>query len=104
MGYYTKYALHWDERVAENERIIDHIEDTEMYYAWTGDQEPCKWYEHDEDLRALSRVFPAVTFFLIGEGEEGVSDVWKKAYRNGKRQVMQGKIVFEVFDPKGKWN
>jgi hypothetical protein len=43
----------------------------------------CKWYKHDDNMKHLSALYPDVTFYLDGEGEEQ-GDVWEKVYENGK--------------------
>lgn len=58
-----------------------------------------KWYEHEQTMRDISRVFPSVLFTLIGEGEES-GDVWRKYFMDGKMQVSKAVISFEDFDEK----
>lgn len=52
----------------------------------------CKWYEHDEDMKALSLKFQDVIFMLHGEGEEE-KDKWNKYYLNGMVQTCNASIV-----------
>lgn len=42
----------------------------------------CKWYSTNEDMEALSKAFPEVTFCLHGEGEER-EDVWDLYCKDG---------------------
>lgn len=60
-------------------------------------EEPCTWYEHEKDMRAMSEKFADVLFTLRGEGEEG-GDIWVKYFLNGKMQVAQAKFVIDDFD------
>lgn len=57
-------------------------------------EEPCKWYDHEKDMKALSVQFPAYAFFLSGEGEEA-GDLWKKYFFQGKMQVAKAKITYD---------
>lgn len=56
-----------------------------------------KWYEHQKDMKAISRAFPDVLFTLSGEGEEA-EDIWKEYYLNGKVQVEKAVITTGKFD------
>ena len=53
-----------------------------------------KWYDHDDDLIALSKKFPDVTFVLYGEGEER-DDNWITYYKNGDYEYCNGRIVYD---------
>lgn len=59
-----------------------------------------KWYDHANDLRAMSVAIPDVLFTLSGEGEES-GDIWKGYALNGKWQKHKAKIVAPPMDPKG---
>lgn len=61
--------------------------------------ESCKWYEHETDMREMSKQFPNILFTMKGEGEES-GDIWRRYYLNGKCQVVQAKLVFDDFDRK----
>jgi len=54
---------------------------------------PIKWYEHDEDMKRLSRHFPDVVFILKGDGED-TGDQWVSYYKNGIMQNFRAKIIF----------
>lgn len=60
-------------------------------------EDSCKWYEHDEHMRQLSKKYPSVVFILHGEGEEQGDD-WFKYYKNGKMQECRAKIIFDEYD------
>jgi hypothetical protein len=57
----------------------------------------CKWYEHEDDMRRFSKLYPHILFELSGEGEES-GDLWKKYFLNGKMQYCKVKMEFEPFD------
>lgn len=59
--------------------------------------EPCKWYEHDKDMKEFSKKYPEYLFTLKGEGEEA-GDMWVKYFLNGKVQTANAKITFDPFD------
>jgi hypothetical protein len=59
--------------------------------------EPCKWYEHEDDMRKFSQLYPFILFEFSGEGEES-GDIWKKYFLNGKMQICSARIEFEPFD------
>lgn len=42
-----------------------------------------KWYEHPEDMEALSKAFPEITFLLHGDGEDK-HDEWDEYWLNGE--------------------
>jgi hypothetical protein len=69
----------------------------EAYYGVLSEGEHCKWYEHDEPMRALSVEFPDRLFTLRGEGEES-GDLWVKYYLNGKCQEAKAEITYAPFD------
>ena len=78
MGYYTHYklALPSDKHMEALREICG----DQVDYLNSG--EGTKWYNHDEDMLALSKRFPDVLFVLDGDGETQ-GDVWRKFYRNG---------------------
>jgi hypothetical protein len=101
MGYNTKYTLTLDqpERVKE---INEHIEALKLFEFelypdrdnWYGES---KWYDHEEDMRKISRIFPDVVFALQGVGEE-YPDIWVKYFQNGKMQSEDAQIYLPSFD------
>jgi len=63
-------------------------------YLWS---DPCKWYNHEKDMREFSRMYPDILFILSGEGEES-GDLWRAYFKNGKMQMTMAKIVYDKFD------
>lgn len=55
------------------------------------------WYDHEDDLKEISAMFPDVLIKLYGEGEDA-KDIWYKYFKGGKVQVCRAKIVFDEFD------
>ena len=92
MGYYTRYELVPLDSVLDVKDIIekirevrgadDEVAETLEYVLNEGST---KWYEHDEDMKAVSLLFPGVLFELSGEGEES-GDLWRTYYKDGKMQ------------------
>lgn len=52
-----------------------------------------KWYEHDDDMNAISLQFPDLYFVLYGEGEEH-GDIWRSFYHNGAHASTHAEIVY----------
>ena len=50
-----------------------------------------KWYDHHEDMEALSKAFPEVTFCLHGDGEEK-HDEWDEYWLNGDCERCQAEV------------
>lgn len=91
MGYYTRYSLSWDDYGLEAEtELAENI----GYNPFDGE---IKWYDHEKDMRTLSKKYPTVLFDLYGEGEE-YPDVWHKYFKNGKMQYCKLIEHFDDFD------
>lgn len=93
MGYYTRYELVQPDMSDELEDAI-HYRDLE--YALI-DENEAKWYDHESDMRELSRRFPNTLFELHGEGEDS-GDIWVKYFKNGKMQSCEARIEFDPYD------
>lgn len=68
----------------------------EMSYCLQPDgnsEERGKWYEHEADLRALSKKYSGVLFTLTVYGEDGSNS--RKYFRDGKMQAVRPE--FPVF-------
>jgi NAD+--asparagine ADP-ribosyltransferase len=61
-------------------------------------KEQCRWYDHEFDMRRVSKHYKDVLFTLKGEGEES-EDLWVKYFLNGKMQTVVARITFDDFDP-----
>ena len=98
MGYSTDYTLTTDcteptgqaeihdalMAIEEAQYALESVDDGVEYETAQG----CKWYEHETDLKRLSKKFPTVTFTLSGEGEEQ-GDVWRTIFRDGKHKTIE---------------
>lgn len=113
MGYYTTYNL-FAHPVSDPE-IADRIEEAlhscdVIGYALDGEYQfteggvefsscnAVKWYDHEEDMRAVSKKFPCVHFELHGEGELS-DDIWTQHFLGGKSQLCKAEIIIPPFDP-----
>jgi hypothetical protein len=102
MGYRTCFELHID---AKNEaEIMADLRATneEANYALdeNGDTaEECKWYDHEKHLKEFSKKYPKAFFTMWGIGEDAGGDYWKHYVKNGKGQLVSGKIVYPPYKP-----
>jgi len=92
MGYYTKYELETSEQFDEIQEAI--VKESNYSSPF---EESCKWYDHEEDIKAVSERFPNVLITLSGEGEEQ-PDLWKKYFKNGKMQRADAIVTYPEFD------
>lgn len=102
MGYYTQYNLY-----VTNEGFLDDevkvavsaaVDDLNLFevsgsveYGWSAYD---KWYDHDDDMLAISARFPDVVFQLYGDGE-GSDDNWMNYYKGGRAQYGALHITVE---------
>lgn len=104
MGYYTSYKL------TSKPDVLAQVHHEESYtdvgtsgdYCFSLEEDgstygPCKWYDHEDDMREISKRHQGVVFKLSGEGEEP-SDLWVKYFKNGKMQVCEAQITFPPYD------
>lgn len=108
MGYYTTYELDVKgiRNDAEYTQLIDALRPLDIFDL---DDDPetgscsfyCddihKWYEHDEDMQAISLKFPHMMFCLYGKGEDD-DDIWRSCYYRGLSEDSVGSIVYEPFE------
>lgn len=103
MCYFIRFNLEWSScggAEVTSEQIFDALKeiDADLFY---GSEETLydllceemKWYEYNEDMVALSKMFPDTLFELYGEGEDS-EDIWKLTVKNGKSYWVAAKIVF----------
>ena len=113
MGYYTTFKMRTLNQVDLSLSILKEM-DKDIFYGLNIDRElkthdnfelgvdigstdEVKWYDHEDDVKELSKKFPNSIFELTGEGEESV-DLWVKYFKDGKMQVCGAKIVYDDYD------
>lgn len=117
MGYYTYYDLEIKNVTTEemfnaiteelNKRdIIGYALELGTYHADTntgilGGEQCAKWYDNEEDMSAISKMFPECVFILSGAGEEQ-GDLWKSYFKNGLSETCYADIVYE--EPHGDFS
>lgn len=111
MGYYTQYNLYVQNYDGMNETELDDVNSAiealnifdggDNRYGWSAYE---KWYDHNDDMLALSTRFPDVVFQLYGDGEDS-EDRWMTYYKNGRCQVDALHITVEEdpFDESKLW-
>lgn len=102
MGYYTRFEIKTNEPKVMAELLEKEIgsygETFDYLFDNNGDSYDCyKWYDHETDMKEVSKEFPGVLFTLKGEGE-AAGDLWLKYFKDGKIQRCHAKITFDEFD------
>lgn len=106
MGYYSNYQLtisRMDGIPAsdyEFDEFTEALVDLSGYSFIAIDHtlyDECKWYNHKEDLLALSKKFPQLFLTLYCQGEDGM--LWGYYINNGSYQYVKGEIMYEQYDP-----
>ena len=57
----------------------------------------CKWYDCDEELTEVSKLYPNLLIIVEGVGEE-YGDIWRLYVHNGKCVRHYAEIVFPPYD------
>lgn len=98
MGYCTKYKLEILTDLPKHLEIEIYIEEHSCNFDGIIHEDPRTWYEHVNNMKELSLMYPDVLFKLSGEGEEQ-GDVWVKYFKNGKMQLCMAWLVLnDKFD------
>ena len=82
---------------SELEKIFDWIKNntsSDMRFGWLDN---ATWYDWDEDMVALSKVYPNIIFELFGEGEE-TEAIWKAIIYNGKFKITMQKKYYPAIN------
>lgn len=88
MGYYTNYNLSTSNLDKSTKSKITNYLNGIAAGLRIGDIGEIKWYSHKHDMLKLSLLFPDVTFYLEGIGEDR-DDMWKSIYKNGKTKTVE---------------
>ena len=94
MGYYTNYTITAD-KVLPDDFEYQFTEITD-YYFYDGKLEG-KWYDCEDDMINISKLYPNILFTVEGEGEES-GDIWRQYFKNGKNHRIEPEIVWPEFD------
>ncbi len=102
MGYYTDYKIEHDGSEELTEKMSLQLEGIAGYsFEVEGPNElrnyHAKWYEHEDNMRTFSKLYPKILFTVEGHGEES-GDEWRRYYKNGKCQIAQAEITYPPFD------
>jgi len=102
MGYYTNFSIKIKQGQAEIIDLQMAIE-KQSEYAFDNDgteiysEGEIKWYEHSEDMKNVSKLFPDLTLQVDGEGEE-TGDIRRTFWKDGKYQEAKRVVTIEDFD------
>lgn len=99
MSYYTTYSLSVETLDDEQRNAVDReLSEVGEIEPWGDGWGGCvKWYDHENDLRRISAIFPDALFTLDGEGEAS-DDIWREYYKNGKMQRCPARIEYDEYD------
>jgi hypothetical protein len=96
MGYSTYYKLeiHDDQgRYLDINEVKEALIDRVDYNPF---EDSCKWYNHEEDVKWLSKKYGGTVFLLSGEGDDN-EDMWRKYFLDGKMQVCKAVITYDNY-------
>lgn len=101
MGYYTNYTLEVQAGKMYNTglmtKIKEALQEISGYSSWyhqddTLSLSEAKWYDHQQDMWTLSKLFPDVKFEVHCQGEDG--EQWMIYALNGKTERCGSEVVF----------
>lgn len=107
MGYYTHYHLTISASEDTYETIKKEVEkqiiamvdiDPDEFEELIDMTVELKWYDHEEDMKQIAKMFPTVYFTLEGQGE-GKEDIWIKQFHGDEYYESYGEII----EPERKW-
>lgn len=108
MGYYTQYSMELLNATEEQEKEIA-LKLACCVFGCTAEElaeqekpvsvdflleDMYKWYDHEEDVRDISKGYPDIGFILSGDGEE-YDDKWKLYVRDGVTQLAYATITYD---------
>lgn len=91
MGYYTEYEIN-----TMQGEIVNFLGD-QHGYSFNPFDSPCKWYNHEKDMKAFSEKHPDRLFKLTGVGED-FPDLWTKFFKNGSMYRKNAEITWPEYD------
>lgn len=107
MGYYTYFKMEMENlndesSVTEEEVVKTLIEESDWFDSRFDSgkdfdglfNDSLKWYDWEEDMKAVSLSFPNVVFTLMGRGEE-YDDLWKGFFYKGRSFYSPAKIIYD---------
>jgi len=95
MGYYTNYTITADKVLPDD--FEDKFVEITDYYFNDGEFE-VKWYDCEDDMIKISKLYPNILFTVKGDGEES-GDIWKHYFKYGKKHIGEPEFVWP-FDEK----
>ena len=104
MGYCTTYMLSVDSDTKSIEEILAEIDPAllDRLDGINDDGYPIDsvtWYNHEQDIKELSLLYPDCVFTLYGDGDDS-EDMWYKYFKNGKMQACYANITYDEYDEK----
>lgn len=96
MGYNTSFELTYDAPAGvdvDGDTLVSDGYEYTVADLLNDEAQGVKWYDHENDMIALSRLYPTVLFALTGTGEEP-HDQWRTWYRSGKSVSVEAEIVY----------
>ena len=97
MGYYTRFKIEIDR---DGDQVIETLTQTSDYNkfqhngagSWSS-EDAWKWYNHEDELQAVSKAHPLSRITVTGYGEEQ-GDIWRKYFLAGQMQSHALEIKF----------
>lgn len=106
MGYYTYFEMEMENlsdesNVTEEEVVEALIRESAWFDSFDRGKDfeelfndGLKWYDWEDDMKAVSLSFPNVVFTLWGRGEE-YDDLWKGFFYKGRSFYSPAKIIYD---------
>lgn len=106
MGYETNYELRVIPHDYVREVAMDvfvpllpamEFESLRIYNGAIKSSGGSRWYEHERDMKELSKKYPELVFQLDGQGHEP-EDRWRKYFKSGRMQEARAVLTLAPFD------
>jgi hypothetical protein len=94
MGYYTDFKLNAEPAFPDNfeEKFYEITDYSLEDYELNG-----KWYDWNDDMINLSKIFPNTLFTVDGTGEEN-EDIWRAYFKNGESKTVEPIMTWPEVD------